>query len=61
MNNLLTQSCYFDANSGFIVFKCHTSVSEMPHFIRVNATLCNIQSVAFALMKCGVRNDIQSF
>ncbi|MBD8983450.1 MAG: hypothetical protein EGR83_15645, partial [Bacteroides cellulosilyticus] len=52
-----TQGCHFDDDPGFIVSKCHTSVSETPHFIRTNATLCMLQSVVFALMKYGICSD----
>ena len=31
--------------------------SAIRHFIRANTILCNIQSVAFALMKCGICSD----
>ena len=37
--------------------KCHISFSEMPHFIVRNAIGFGQRSVAFQLLKCGIRDD----
>ena len=37
--------------------QCHTLFSEMPHFIVRNAIGFGQRSVAFQLLKCGIRDD----